>query len=60
MMTDDELLADVRSSEGYETARGPEEIGGRKFLRIAETLMRPSFPIAAPESGGAVGLVESG
>ena len=52
MMTDEELLADLQSREGYETARGPEEIGGRNFFRIR------GLPVSIDEVRRIVGDVE--
>jgi hypothetical protein len=34
MMTDEELLADLRSRQGYESATGPDVVDGRKYFRI--------------------------
>ena len=52
MMTDEELLVDLRSRRGYETATGPEVVGGRKYFRIN------GLPVAIEEVRRIVGDVE--
>jgi hypothetical protein len=52
MMTDEELLADLRSRQGYETATGPEVVGGRKYFRIN------GLPVTIEEVRRIVGDVE--
>jgi len=51
-MTDEELLADLRSRQGYETATGPELVAGRKYFRIE------GFPVPIEDVRRIVGDVE--
>jgi len=52
MMTDEELLAELRSRQGYETAQGPEVVAGRKYFRVN------GLPIAIEDVRKIVGDVE--
>lgn len=52
MMTDEELLVDLRSRQGYEAAEGPELVAGRKYFRVS------GLPVSIDEVRRIVGDID--